>query len=188
VIPIAGVLIQERHDGTLIRLRSFGVAPLAILGGKLLGFMALNMIQLVFMLLVGRWLVPALGGDALQLDVPLGWFVLMLLATSAAAVGLALLIAARARTFDHAAALGGGLNVILAALAGIMVPRPLMPQGMQTLSEWSPMGWALDGMQAVFLGAPTPAQIVPKALLLLALAAVCIALSWRPIRHPQRQD
>jgi len=184
VIPIAGVLIQERHDGTLVRIGTFGVRPGAILGGKLLAFMALNWIQLLFMLLVGRWLVPLLGGDALYLDLPMGWFLAMVFATSAAAVGLALLIAAFTRTFDHAAALGGGANVVLAAIAGIMVPRPLMPPGMQTLSEWSPMGWALDGMQVVFLGAPDASQIVPKALLLLAFSGTCLLLSWHAIRRP----
>ncbi|HEY2925727.1 ABC transporter permease [Piscinibacter sp.] len=186
VIPIAGVLIQERNDGTLTRMATFGVTPGAVLGGKLMAFMALNWVQLLLMLLVGRWLVPALGGDTLYLDLPIAWFLLMVLATSAAAVGLALVIAAHTRTFDHAAALGGGANVVLGAIAGIMVPRTLMPAGMQTLSEWSPMGWALDGMQAVFLGAPDAAQIVPKASLLLAFAGVCLLLSWQPIRHPER--
>jgi ABC-2 type transport system permease protein len=184
VIPIAGVLIQERNDGTLVRMLGFGVTPGAILGGKLAAFMALNWIQLLLMLLVGRWLVPWLGGDALYIDLHAGWFALMVLATSAAAVGLALLIAARTRSFDHAAALGGGANVLLAAIAGIMVPRNLMPAGMQTVSEWSPMGWALDGMQIVFLGAPDATQMVPKAALLLAFAMLCLMLSWRPIRHP----
>jgi ABC-2 type transport system permease protein len=167
-------------------MATFGVTPGAVLGGKLMAFMALNWVQLLLMLLVGRWLVPALGGDTLYLDLPIAWFLLMVLATSAAAVGLALVIAAHTRTFDHAAALGGGANVVLGAIAGIMVPRTLMPAGMQTLSEWSPMGWALDGMQAVFLGAPDAAQIVPKASLLLAFAGVCLLLSWQPIRHPER--
>jgi ABC-2 type transport system permease protein len=188
VIPIAGVLIQERNDGTLTRIATFGVSPAAVLGGKLLAFIALNWIQLGFMLLIGRWIVPLLGGDTLYLDLSVGWFMLMALATSAAAVGLALLIAARTRAFDHAAALGGGANVVLGAIAGIMVPRTLMPPGMQTLSEWSPMGWALDGMQTVFLGAPDAPQIVPKAALLFGFAALCLLLSWGPIRHQQHAD
>jgi ABC-2 type transport system permease protein len=188
VIPIAGVLIQERNDGTLTRMATFGVSPGAVLGGKLLAFMALNWIQLLLMLLVGRWLVPLLGGVALHLTLHIGWFLLMVFATSTAAVGLALLIAARTRAFDHAAALGGGANVVLAALGGIMVPRPLMPEGMQKMSEWSPMGWALDGMQAVFLGAPDAPQIVPKASLLIALGAICLLLSWGPLRHQDRGD
>jgi ABC-2 type transport system permease protein len=188
VIPVAGVLIQERNDGTLKRLRSFGVTPAGVLGGKLLAFLALNWVQLFFMLLIGRWVVPWLGGDALHLDLRLGWFLLMVAATSAAAVGLALLIAARTRSFDHAAALGGGVNVILAAVAGIMVPRALMPAGMQTLSDWSPMGWALDGMQAVFLGAPDAAQIMPRVALLFGFALICLLLSWRPIHDQERNS
>jgi len=185
VIPIAGVLIQERNDGTLTRLATFGVSPGVVLGGKLLAFMLLNWVQLAFMLLVGRWLVPQLGGDALHLDIAPGWFLLMVATTSAAAVSLALLIAARTRSFDHAAALGGGLNVVLGAIAGVMVPRMLMPPTLQTVSEWSPMGWALDGMQSVFLGDPDAAHILPRAGLLLGFAAVCLLLSWRPIRNQE---
>jgi len=186
VIPLAGVLIQERSDGTLARIATFGVSPLTILGGKLAAFMALNWVQLLLMLLVGRWLVPFLGGDTLYMDLQVGWFLLTVFATSAAAVGLALLISAYAHSFDHAAALGGGANVVLAALAGIMVPRPLMPAAMQTVSEWSPMGWALDTMQTVFLGAPDASQIVPKVSLLLAFACACLLLSWQPIRNLDR--
>ena len=185
VIPIAGVLIQERNDGTLIRLGTFGVSPSTVLGGKLLAFMLLNWLQLILMLVVGHWVVPLLGGDALQLNVAVGWFFLMVFSTSAAAVGLALLIAACTRSFEHAAALGGGLNVVLAAIAGIMVPRMLMPPGLQNISEWSPMGWALDGMQSVFLGDPESAFIVPRAVLLLAFSAACFSLSWLSLHRQE---
>lgn len=183
VVPLAGVLIQERNDGTLTRLATFGVTPGAVLGGKLAAFMLLNWVQLVFMLLIGRWLVPLLGGDALYLDVDWGWFAVMVISTSMAAVGLALMIAARTRSFDHAAALGSGVNVILAAIAGVMVPRMLMPPALQRLSEMSPMGWALDGMQSVFLGEPDAAFILPRAAALLAFAAVCLLLAWVPLRR-----
>jgi ABC-2 type transport system permease protein len=184
VIPIAGVLVQERSEGTLARLATQQVSPNVILGGKLFAFIVLNWIQLAFMLAVGGWLVPLLGGDALSLAVHPGWFLLMVLATSMAAVGLALLIASWSRNFEHAAAIGGGLNVVLAAIAGVMVPRVLMPPGMQTVSEWSPMGWALDGMQAVFLGTPGAGDILPRAGLLLVFALVCLAVSSRLLRRP----
>ena len=45
------------------------------------------------------------------------------------------------------------------------------------------MGWALDGMQVVFLGAPDAAQVLPKALLLAGLALVCLALAWVGVRR-----
>lgn len=185
VIPIAGVLIQERNEGTLARLATFKVATEAVLGGKLLAFMLLNWVQLGFMLVMGRWIVPLLGGDALSLDIDPGWFLLVVVATSAAAVGLALLVAAYTRNFDHAAALGGGLNVVLAAIAGVMVPRMLMPPGLQRLSEWSPMGWALDAMQSVFLGSPTAAHLLPRVGLLLGFAALCMVLSGWALRNTE---
>ena len=174
VIPIAGVLIQERNDGTLARLVAFGVGAGEVLGGKVLAFALLNWIQLACMVAVGRWLVPALGGDALSLDIAPGWFFAMVVATSIAAIGLALLIAACTNTFDHAAALGSGLNVVLAAIAGVMVPRMLMPPGLQSVSEWTPMGWALDGMQSIFLGAPIPGFMLTRIGLLAAFGAVCL--------------
>ncbi len=47
VIPLAGVLIQERNDGTLPRLATLGVSPFTILGGKLVAFMGVNWVQLL---------------------------------------------------------------------------------------------------------------------------------------------
>jgi ABC-2 type transport system permease protein len=182
VIPISGVLIQERRDGTLARMATFGVGPGVVLGAKFVAFMLLNWIQLALMLAVGRWLVPLLGGDALHLDIAPGWFLLIVVATSAAAVCLALLIASYSRSFEIAAALGGGINVLLAAIAGVMVPRMLMPPDLQTVSEWSPMGWALDGMQSVFLGDPDAQFMMPRVALLLAFAAACFLLCRRPLR------
>jgi ABC-2 type transport system permease protein len=182
VIPIAGVLIQERRDGTLTRLETFGVTHVAILGGKFIAFLIMNWIQLVFMLAVGCWIVPLFAGEALDLNLSLFWFFGIVLATSMAAISLALLVAAFTRNFDHAAALGSGLNVVLAAIAGIMVPRMLMPAKLQMISEWSPMGWALDGMQTVFLGAPDSSFMMPRIALLFTFSFVCLVLSWWKLR------
>jgi ABC-2 type transport system permease protein len=186
VIPIGGVLIQERNDGTLARLATFKVTPGEILSGKLLAFMLLNWVQLGVMVLVGRWVVPMLGGDALSLDIAAAWFVVMVFATSLCAIGLALLIASIADNFDYAAALGSGLNVVLAAIAGVMVPRMLMPPALQKISEWTPMAWSLDGMQSVFLGTPAPQFILPRAAFLLAFSIVCFAIAWRMLRSRSR--
>lgn len=77
--------------------------------------------------------------------------------------------------------------VVPAQHSRIMVPRMLMPTGLQTLSEWSPMGWALDGLQSVFLGEPEAAFILPRAGLLLGFSAVCLALSWWALRREERR-
>ena len=84
VIPVAGVLIQERNDGTLTRLATFDVPVGATLCGKLLAYMLLNWGQLALMVIVGHWLVPLLGGDALELGISPWWFLVMIVATSIA--------------------------------------------------------------------------------------------------------
>jgi ABC-2 type transport system permease protein len=178
VIPIAGVLIQERRDGTLTRLGTFGVTPVVLLGGKFIAFLLMNWIQLLFMLAVGYWIVPLFAGETLNLNLSFFWFLAITLATSSAAISLALLVAAFTRNYDQAAALGSGLNVVLAAIAGIMVPRMLMPTKLQHISEWSPMGWALDGMQTVFLGLPDAVFMVPRITLLFTFSFFCFVLSW----------
>jgi ABC-2 type transport system permease protein len=183
VIPLSGVLVQERHHGTLARLATFGIGPRTILTAKLLSFTLLNWFQLALMLAVGRWVVPLLGGDALRLDFNPGWFAATVAVTSLAAVSLSLVIAALAKTFELAAAVGGGVNVLLGAIAGIMVPRPLMPPTLQEISAGSPMGWAFDAMQSVFLGEPDPSFIVPKLALLIAFAVLCFLVGTHPLRR-----
>jgi len=70
---------------------------------------------------VGRWLVPLLGGDTLYLDLPVGWFLLMVLATSAAAVGLALLMVGAAATHRRRGELPMiGINAVLLVLAVVV--------------------------------------------------------------------
>jgi hypothetical protein len=49
------------------------------------------------------------------------------------------------------------------------------------------MGWALDGMQSVFLGSPNAAHEIPRAALLLGFAALCLVLSWRRLRTQGRR-
>lgn len=76
------------------------------------------------------------------------------------------------------------MNVILAAIAGVMVQRVLMPPTLQTVSEWWPMGWALDGLQAVSLGDPDPVFIVSRAGLLVAFGVACLMVAWFVLRKP----
>ena len=63
-----------------------------------------------------------------------GWLILVVMATSWAAMGLALFVAAVARTETQVAIYGTLLVLVLAGLSGCMMDRALMPEEMQTLS------------------------------------------------------
>ena len=49
----------------------------------------------------------------------------------------------------------------MAALGGIMVPTYVMPDIMQTVAQFSPMGWALSGFQTLLLRQAGLEQILP---------------------------
>ncbi|OGB27501.1 MAG: ABC transporter permease [Burkholderiales bacterium RIFCSPLOWO2_02_FULL_57_36] len=177
VIPMSALFITERRDGSLQRLRTQRVPFHLILSGKLLPFFAVNQVQAVLMVLVGIYIVPLMGGEALTLpDAPLALWS-MSAAVSLAAVCWALLIASIARTSEQATIVGGVGNILMGAIGGVMVPKFIMPAFMQTLAAVSPMAWALDGFHMIMLRGGGIADIWPYAGALLSLAVACLTIA-----------
>src|SRR5699024_9167767 len=116
-----------------------------LLGGKLVPYVLLNLMQVGLMLLVGVFVVPWCGGGALTLGQSWPALVVMAVTASFAAVGYALLIANLVTSSEQATLFTGVANLLMAAIGGIMVPRFIMPHSLQVLSGYSPMAWGLDG-------------------------------------------
>ncbi len=176
-IPLSNTLIRERNYGTLRRLRSTNVTPLTQLGAKWLAYFAINQLQVIAMLAAGCYLVPLLGGEALQLHGSLPALALVSAALSVAAIGYALLIAALARTSEQATLAGGAGNIVLAAIGGIMVPTFIMPTAMQQLAQLSPMAWGLQGFLDVLLRGGDIAQVMREVLLLTGFGLIALLLA-----------
>jgi ABC-2 type transport system permease protein len=183
VIPLSAIFISERREGTMQRLKSQRVSFVMILAGKLLPFCLVNQIQAVLMVLVGIYLVPLAGGEALAL--PDSWLALWLisLAVSFAAVGWALLVATATRTSEQATVIGGVGNILMGAVGGIMVPKMVMPSAMQPFTALSPMAWALEGFHNVMLRGAGIGGIAAPAAALVGFAVLTLAAAlliyWR---------
>ena len=186
VIPISGILIGERQQGTLQRLAAIGLPFRHVLAGKLLPFFVVNQLQALLMVAVGLWGVPLFGGEALVMPGGIGLFHwwLVAAAVSLAAVACALLVASLAQTTQQATIVGGVGNILMAAIGGIMVPKFMMPGAMQTLAEWSPMAWGLNGFHTVMLRHSGFAAILPDLLKLLAFAVAALAVAIWLNRRP----
>ncbi len=177
VIPISTALIVERQQGSLLRLRSLGIPALSVMLARLPPYYLVNLVQMLAMLAVGVWVVPLLGGDRLALGhSPFGLF-LIGSATSVAAIGFALLIAAIARTSIQATTFGGVANLVLGAVGGVMVPTAVMTPFMQHVANYSPMAWALDGFLNVILRGEGWASVLPDAGKLVLFGLVCLGLA-----------
>ena len=167
VIPLSNTFIAERNYGTLTRLQSMNISTGFLLAGKLLPFFIVNLVQVVLMILVGVFLVPLLGGDALTMGDSYGGLLLITTAVSFCSISFALLVASVAKTTEHATTIGGVFNIILGALGGIMIPKFVMPDFMQTLSVLSPMSWGLEGFLDIFLRNGNVLDVMKESLLLL---------------------
>jgi ABC-2 type transport system permease protein len=173
-IPLSTTFITERQQGTLLRLRSMDVSVLLLFAGKLVPYALINQVQVGAMLLVGVYLVPLLGGEALELGHSPGGLALMAGAISFGAIGYALLISVVARTTEQATVLGGAGSILLGAIGGIMVPKFLMPEAMQTFSWVSPMAWGLEGFLDVLLRQGSARDVLPEAAVMGAFGLIAL--------------
>jgi ABC-2 type transport system permease protein len=176
-IPLSTTWVQERQQGTYARLRSMGLKPGALLLGKLLPYLGVNLLQVVLMLAVGVFVVPWFGGGSLTLGhAPLA-LCLMALAVSFASVSYALLVANLVSTSEQATIFTGVTNLLMAAVGGIMVPSFVMPPVMQTVSHYSPMAWGLQGFLDIFLRQGGLRAVIPDAVLLSGFGLTCLLIA-----------
>lgn len=178
VASLANLFLQERQCGALARLASLGVPTSMMIWSKALPYLAINGLQAALMLAVGVWLMPLLGGDALSLaGIHWGALLLVLLAVSMAAISMALALASLVRTHAQASTVGPVVNILMAAIGGVMVPKFVMPDVMQRLAEFSPMNWGLEGMLAVVLRGGDVAGVLQPAAKLVGFAAAMIIIA-----------
>ncbi|WP_454256386.1 ABC transporter permease [Pseudomonas sp. Marseille-Q8238] len=172
MLPMAGSFQREQQSGALLRFRCLGLSLGTLTLSKLLPYLAINLLQFGLLLALGVYGLPLLGPPALELPGGLAAYLLLAISVSMATCSLGLLLAALARSSEQALLLGGGLNIILAAIGGIMVPKSVMPDAMRQLAEVSPMSWALDAFLTLLVGHGSLADIVPYCARLLLFAAL----------------
>jgi ABC-2 type transport system permease protein len=180
VVPLSSTFIKERDQGTLMRLESMPVPPGVVIGGKMLPYLVINLLQVALCFAVGLYVLPVMGGEALRFGHSLAGIIVLSLAAGAAAIGFGLLVALFSRTTEQATAFGATAVLMMAALGGIMVPKMLMPAKLQAVAAYSPLGWALDAYLDLFVRDASLADILPRAGALLLFALVCLAIAtWR---------
>ncbi len=178
VLTVGWLFVAERRQGTMKRL---AIAPLArwqIVLGKLLPCLLLSLFQGLFILAAGRLIFAmSWGPDPL-------WLLPVVAATSLAAMGLAMFVAALARTETQVAIYGTMLVLVLAGLSGcLMGDRSLMPEQMQELSRITPHAWALDAYRQLLTN-PTPdlTLVAQACAVLAAFGGGFLALAWSLLR------
>ena len=177
MIPLSNVMAMERQTNTITRLRIARASAFKLIIAKLIPYFLINQFQFVGMIALGYFVLPRLNLPAFALTGDILAYGVLAAAISLAALGYGLLISVLARTTEQAVVLGGGGIIIMAAIGGIMVPTYVMPEIMQTVAQFSPMGWALSAFQNLLLNQYQLSQIQLLLLLLSAFGVLSLLLA-----------
>jgi ABC-type Na+ efflux pump permease subunit len=183
VLTVGWLFVAERKQGTLKRLRAAPLTKAQILIGKVLPCFVISLAQGIVLLVAGklvfgmRW-----GPEATPLWQQIVWLVPVVFCTSLAAVGLALLVAAIARTEMQVTLYGAVPVLVLALIGGCVLPREMMPDETQNLTLVSPHAWALDAYRELLdvnpKAVPNRRIVLQSCGVLAAFGVGFLALSW----------
>jgi ABC-2 type transport system permease protein len=172
----AVMITEEKQGGMLRRQMTLPLGRRHVFAGKLGGRFILAALQVIVLLLAGRFLY------GLSYGASIAGLVLLMAAFCAATAGFATMLGALLRTPEQAGALGWLLGMLLAALGGCWWPSEVMPRWMWQAAHVLPTAWAMDGFHALIsFGYGLPAVIVPS-LVLLGFAAVFSIVGARFLR------
>ncbi|MDY6216254.1 ABC transporter permease [Actinobacillus porcinus] len=186
MIPLSNVMAMERQTNTITRLRMARASAFQLIIAKLIPYFMINQLQFIGMIALGYLVLPKLDMPAFTLSGDWLPYAVLSSAVSLAALGYGLLVSVVARTTEHAVVLGGGGIIIMAAIGGIMVPTYVMPDIMQTIAQWSPMGWALSGFQNLLLNQYELSQIANELGKLTAFGLTALGLAALIYQHQLR--
>jgi ABC-type multidrug transport system permease subunit len=187
VMTVGWVFVAERRQGTLKRLRAAPVTRGEILVGKLLPCFALSLGQGVFLLLAGKLIFGMRWGpDDWPLWQQIACLFPVVFCTSIASMGLALLVAAVARSEMQVALYGTVPVLVMALIGGCILPREMMPESAQYLSFLVPHGWALDAYRELLdvdpHSAPDLTVVAQSCGVLTGFGTAFLGLAWCLLR------
>ncbi|MEV4217415.1 ABC transporter permease [Nonomuraea sp. NPDC049725] len=159
---LPGVLTAYREQGVLRRMSTTPVHPGRLLGAQLVINLAVAAIAAVLVILLGALVLGS------HVPANLIGFVLVFLLGAAAMLALGLVIASIAPSSKAAPGIGSVVMFPLLFLAGMWLPREIMPDALRTVSDYSVVGPFVNAMRDTWAG-DWP-QLPHLAVMLVGLA------------------
>lgn len=178
VLPLAQSFLRDRKQWTLQRLTSMPLRTSDILGGKLLGYAVIGLLQVCIVFGFGMLMGLRFGSDLLAL-------LAVVLSFVAAITALALLISTVVQTEQQASGLNLLLTLLLAPLGGAWWPLDIVPDWMRVLGHISPIAWAMDAYKAMIFRNAGLAVVWPSVAVLSAMAVLFFGIAIVRFRRNQ---
>lgn len=178
VIPLAGSMITEKNEGSFQRLRSLPIGLSVIIGGKVLVYFFVCILQFILMMFIGAWVFPQIFGmPGLMTGNHYLAITVATIAASLAAVGFGIITGSAASSHNQAALFGSVMVVLLGVISGTFFPVHMMPKAVQVVSHLSPIRWGIDNYLNLFVREGGIMSILPETILLLLFFGLAMIVS-----------
>lgn len=167
----AVVLAEERETNILSRLLTTPVTKVTILTGKLLGVFCVSIIQFLFIIFFGQFILKVNWGNS-----P---FAVLLIAISftLSAVGLGTILSSIVKTSSQAGAFSVLISFVTSMVGGAWWPLEIMPKYLQNIGKLTPQYWAINGFNKIILRGFGLKEIMPNFTILIIYALVSLFLA-----------
>ena len=178
VIPLSGSLITEKKEGSYQRLRALPVGLASLIGGKVLIYLVVCLLQFLLMMFIGAYVFPTFF-NLPGLVIGHAWVAISIATITAAlaAVGFGVVVGSIASSHNQAALFGSVMVVLLGIVSGTFFPVHLMPKAIQMVSMFSPIRWGVDNYLNLFVRDGNLASILPNSLALMVFFGLAMIIS-----------
>jgi ABC-2 type transport system permease protein len=175
IMTFAVSLVSERVRGTFVRLQMAPITRAHILAGKALAcFASIALVQ------VSLFAIGGLFFGVSPSSIPL--LILICASASFGFVGFMMLIAGFGRNEQAVSGAGWAMLMPMTMFGGGMMPQFIMPTWMQAVGNFSPVKWAILGLEGAVWRNFTFVEMLTPCAILLAFGAVCFAVGVRGLR------
>jgi ABC-2 type transport system permease protein len=168
LLPVA--LGGDRERGILRRLSTTPAHPRALVTAHLAVQLAVVTVATIAAVTVGMLLF------SIAFPASISWFIISFALAAISLLAIGLLIGALVPTANSGQGLGMMLYFPLLFFAGVYIPLEVMPNSIQTISNWTPAGAAVQALTQSWTG-NTPA--LSSLLTMTAYALIAAALAVR---------
>lgn len=169
--------LRERRSGTLERLFSMPLGKGDFILGYALAFGLLAILQTTIAVSYAVWVC------GLEIDGPVWLLYAVAVADALLGMSLGLLASAFARTEFQVVQFLPVFAFPQILLCGIFIPRDQLPEVLEAISEWLPLSYAIDALQAVAADSESTEWILGKVLVLGAWIVGCIVVGSITLRR-----
>lgn len=169
LVTLPPILGTYRQFGILRRLRTTPVHPARLLGAQMVVHLVVAIVAAVLAVAAVMALFDVGAPEQMLL------FALSFVLAAASVFSVGLLVGARVRSTSSGAAVGMGIYFPMLFLAGVWVPRTVMPDGLLAVSDFTPLGAAVQAMNdSWFEGAVRMQDLVVMAAYALIVGFIAM--------------